>query len=319
MSLTILDNKQQYRAFCLQEKSIPIFSRDWWLDAVCGEKNWDVAIVQNNNQIIGTLPYYKKVKMGKIILSQPSLTPRLGPWIRPAASKYAHELGHQKDVMELLIKQLPKYSHFIQHWPCSVTNWLPFFWNGFQQTTLYTYVLNDLENLDKIWGDFQENIRRDIRKAQKTLTVKTDMSVDDFMNIQIKTYARQNLSLPFSKDLFLRIHQACLHKNCSKIFSAVDEKDRVHAALYIVWDENSAYGLVSGRDPDLKSGGSAAMLLWEAIQFCSTTTKKFDFSGSMIEPIERFLRAFGAIQTPYFRLFKTPSRLLKITNFLRTF
>jgi hypothetical protein len=39
-------NKQKYRKFCKKEKNIPVFSKDWWLDAVCGEENWDVAIVE---------------------------------------------------------------------------------------------------------------------------------------------------------------------------------------------------------------------------------------------------------------------------------
>lgn len=28
-------NKQKYRNFYKQEKDIPIFSKDWWLDSVC--------------------------------------------------------------------------------------------------------------------------------------------------------------------------------------------------------------------------------------------------------------------------------------------
>jgi hypothetical protein len=50
--------------------------------------------------------------------------------------------------------------------------------------------------------------------------------------------------------------------------------------------------------------------MWEAIKFASTVTKRFDFEGSMIEPVERFFRAFGAKQTPYFALTHRPSRWL---------
>ena len=57
--------------------------------------------------------------------------------------------------------------------------------------------------------------------------------------------------------------------------------------------------------------------MWEAIQFASTVTQRFDFEGSMMEPVEKFFRAFGATQTPYFSISKTPSRLLKTAIFLR--
>jgi hypothetical protein len=34
--------------------------------------------------------------------------------------------------------------------------------------------------------------------------------------------------------------------------------------------------------------------------------------GSMLEPIERFFRGFGAVQIPYFNITKTPSRMLRL-------
>ena len=43
----------------------------------------------------------------------------------------------------------------------------------------------------------------------------------------------------------------------------------------------------------------------------------FDFEGSMIEPVERSFRQFGAKQTPYFSVSKTPSRLLKTLFFVK--
>ena len=49
--------------------------------------------------------------------------------------------------------------------------------------------------------------------------------------------------------------------------------------------------------------------MWEAIKFAATVTKKFDFEGSIIEPIERFFRAFGGRQIPYFQVSKTSRRM----------
>ena len=49
----------------------------------------------------------------------------------------------------------------------------------------------------------------------------------------------------------------------------------------------------------------------EALKLLTTKTKIFNFEGSMIEPVERFFRAFGAIQKPYFQITKL-SRKAKI-------
>jgi hypothetical protein len=35
-----MTNKEKYREFCKNEKNLPIFSKDWWLDAVCGKDNY---------------------------------------------------------------------------------------------------------------------------------------------------------------------------------------------------------------------------------------------------------------------------------------
>ena len=37
----------------------------------------------------------------------------------------------------------------------------------------------------------------------------------------------------------------------------------------------------------------------------SKVTQRFDFAGSMIKSVERFLRGFGATQVPYFAITKT--------------
>ena len=68
---------------------------------------------------------------------------------------------------------------------------------------------------------------------------------------------------------------------------------------------------MGGGDPDLRNSGAASLCVWEAIKFASTVTKSFDFEGSMHEPIERFFRAFGAEQRPYFEVSHTPSKLIK--------
>jgi hypothetical protein len=59
-----------------------------------------------------------------------------------------------------------------------------------------------------------------------------------------------------------------------------------------------------------------SLLMWEAIQRSSRSSKEFNFEGSMLEEVERFFRGFGAKQVPYFIIKKTNSRILKIKGFL---
>ena len=111
-----MSSKDLYHNLCGVESTIPIFSRDWWLNAVCdGARNWDVAIVEKGGKIVASMPYYVKRKYGFTLLTQPPLTQTLGPWLRPNKTNYAKELANQKDLMQLLIDQLPTYDHFVQN------------------------------------------------------------------------------------------------------------------------------------------------------------------------------------------------------------
>ena len=49
----------------------------------------------------------------------------------------------------------------------------------------------------------------------------------------------------------------------------------------------------------------------EAIEDAAKNGRGFDFEGSMVEPIERFCRAFGARQTPYFTISKGRSPVIR--------
>ena len=319
--LTVSSNKEKYRCFCQSTPDVPLFSKDWWLDAVSGAAGWDVAIVEKGGHIVGAMPYCFGRKYNFTLLTQPKLTQTLGPWIRPSSAKYAKALGQQKDIMHALIDQLPPFDHFSQKWHYSVTNWLPFYWRGFQQTTHYTYVLKEIADMNLLWDGLQENIRTDIRKAEGRLglEVRDDLGVDNFLRLNRLTFARQGKALPYPEDLVRRIDRACASRGCRKIWIAQDDEGRNHAAAYVVWDKNSAYYLMGGGDPELRNSGATSLCLWKAIGHAAMVTKSFDFEGSMIESVERFCRGFGAVQTPYFKISKTPSILLRLRNMVRIF
>ena len=285
-----------------------IFQQSWWLNAVAPNV-WNAVEISKGSQIVARLPYAIQKKRGRTMITMPPLTQTLGPWLALSPAKYAKQLSQQKDLMTSLIEKLPSCDYFQQNFHYSITNWLPFYWHGFTQTTRYTYVIEYLSDLDQVWAGFQENIRTDIRKAEKRIKVRTDLDIESFLDINSLTFERQGLKLPYSRELVRRLDTACAQHEARKIFFAEDDQSRIHAAIYLVWDENSAYYLMGGGDPELRNSGATSLLMWEAIQFAATVTKKFDFEGSMIEPVERFFRAFGARQVPYFQVTRMSRRM----------
>lgn len=293
--------------------SEPLFYTPWWLEAVAPGL-WDKVVIEKGGVILAQLPYVRQKRFGFTLLTMPPLTQALGPWLAPHEAKYVTQLSRQMELMTALVEQLPPFDYFAQNFHHAITNWLPFYWRGFNQTTRYTYVVEDLTNLEATWKETKENIKTDVRKAQKQLTVRSDLSLETFLDLNEKTFKRQGLFPAYSRQLVVRLNQACAEHDCCRIFFAEDVQGRVHAAVFIVWDEQVAYYLLGGADTELRNSGATSLLLWEAIQFAATVTRTFDFEGSMSPPIERFFRAFGARQKPYFRVTKTNSFWLGLGN-----
>jgi len=100
------------------------------------------------------MPYYVTRKYGLKLIQMPPLTQTMGPYIKyPDGQKYDTRLSREREIMNYFIDHLPKFDGFTVQFSKKITNWLPFYWRGFKQTTRYTYVIpkelteKDLRNL----------------------------------------------------------------------------------------------------------------------------------------------------------------------------
>lgn len=299
--------KEKYRQLCKNEKTIPIFSKDWWMDAVCGEDNWDVLIVEKGGEIVASMPVYIKQKYRLKYITQPKLTQTNGIHIRyPENQKYEKKLSYEKEVMNEIIDQLEELNvaYYQQNFHYSITNWLPFYWRGFGQTTRYTYVIEDLRDIDKVFKNFGHSKRKNIRKAGTEVEVKFDLDSKSFYENHKMTLAKRNSIINYSYELFKRMYDISYNNDAGKTIYALDKNGDIHSALFIIWDDISAYDLISTIDPDYTSSSSSDLLVYEAVKFVSDKTNKFDFEGSMIEGVENSFRRFGTVQKPYFTISK---------------
>ena len=312
--------KEEYREFCKEEKEIPIFSRDWWLDAVCGEPNWDVVLFKRNKNIVASMPFFVRERFGLRLISMPVLTPKMGPYIKYSGKEtHYKKLSFEKKVMQKLIEQLPDFSSFEQNFDFKISNWLPFYWLGFSQQTFYTYKI-ELDNVDKLDNIYESDIRRQIKKSvREEVAITEKTSIGEFYELNKKTFARKRATIPYSLSFIENLYSILKDRNSVKILSAINKDKKLLASCFLVEDFESTYYLMGGMDPDFKQTGAVDFLLSTAIEETLKKGKRFDFEGSMIEPIEKKFRSFGAIQTPYLRISKTNSRLILFRKFLRDF
>jgi len=276
----------------------PIFHQPWWLDAVAPGR-WDAATIERGGRTVAALPFVVRGPRRLRVLSQPPLTPFLGPWVAEEdGAKYDTALRGQLELQALLERKLPAAVAFHQNFSPSSMNCLPFIWAGYRAEIRYTYQLRDLSSEQALWAGLAGNIRREIRKATRQLEVREVSDVDRFHHVWAKTFERQGVAAPDRRRLE-RIDAACAKRDIRSILFACDEADKVHAVAYTVRDRRTTYYLMGGGDPHLRTSGAGSLLLWEAIRRASADSQVFDFEGSMLRPVERFFRAFGGRQTPY--------------------
>lgn len=308
-------DKNKYRDFSENNDSVPIFSKGWWLDIVCGRENWDVVYIEENSKITASLPYYKKKKLGLNLLLMPPLTQHLGIWIDYKSNlTYYKKLSFEKKIISELIELLPRMDRFSQNLHYQYTNWLPFYWNDFNQTTKYTYVIKGITDLDSVFTGFRSNLKRDIKKAQGAVSVRKIDDTKILYDLVDMTYSRQGLKFKYSYNIIKELYEEAYRRGQAMMLISEDQERNIHSGIMVVWDKESAYYLLSGTNPMYRKTNSVGLLIWEAIKKLSTKTKNFDFEGSMIESVEAFFRTFGAEQVPYSNIFKINNRLLKLKH-----
>lgn len=305
----------KYRTFASQAPDLPLFMQPWYLDAVCADGIWSAATVESEGKIVAAMPFFLKKKWGRNYIAMPVLCKFMGPYLLPEFRNPDDEIR----LYDALTRQLPSHlAAFEQDMHYGVTNWLPFYWKEFRQTTRYSYIIDLRQSEDKIWENISRNYRRKIRKAANTLRIAEDLPTQELKRLVDLSFSRQGLKPPFSTSFLEQYVRILSGNNACKVFFAVDAENRVHSAALLAWDQQSAYYIMSGDDPALRSSGSALLLKWTAILYAQKTLNLgiFDFEGSMIRTIEVGRRDFGARQMPYFRIQKEWSPLWKIGKWL---
>jgi GNAT acetyltransferase-like protein len=312
------DNKSKYQHFCERETEVPIFARPWYLDAVCQSANedWDVVLIEKSEKVIASLPFQKKKSGPFSVSTMPFLTKFLGPYLSRdfRSPKQAHK------VIKELIESLPTFAFFNQNCFYDLTDWLPFYWKGFQQTTQYSYVLDDLSDLEKVYQNFSPDYRNNkIKKAKESVHIVMDRSIEDYYKVEAMSFERQGMAFPLSLEYLKKYDEAVTLHNARRLFFAVDDQGQIHSVVYLLIDHDRVYYHMAGDNPELRSSGAGILLVWEAIQYTRNELglNIFDFEGSTIKSIERVRRQFGAQQVPYFNISKYGSKLYQWMRILR--
>ena len=302
-----MTNKEKYNEFFSHNTGINIYSSPWWLDAVAGEENWDVILVNDKKgDIIASFPFVKSKGLTcRKKIGMPILTQKLGPYIVYGDNfSDLKRISYEQEIYNKIIEQLPKFDLFNVNFDQKYKNWLPFYWNGFKQTSRCSYKIFNLKDLDNVFKNFANYKRQKIKKAENFLTVRDDMSIEKFYAYFEDSVKERGEHVCYSFDFFKKLADTCFEHNSGKIYYCFDSDNNIHAAAFIVWDKHCAYYLSVMRKSEFNTSGGNELLVWHIIKDVSQFVDEFDFEGSMMKGVEESYRYYGGMQTEYYNIIK---------------
>lgn len=309
--------KEEYIDIC-NNNYLPLFFQHWWLNAVCGN-DWDVVICKNKkSQVEAVFPFHYRKKFCSKFILPAQLSPYSGLFY--LSNKYKntnHKLSNEKKIINKILSEINEFDFFTVNMHYDINNWLPFYWNKFNQITKYTYLFKEISKPEKLFQNFEYSKQKNIRKASKKFNIVFNQNPEDFYNQHENNLLINNKKISYPYHIFNNIYTITKEKKCSIIISAISKNHNIVASLFIVWDKKVATNLISSINPFFKSTGVGDLLIYEALKYLSDKTIGFDFEGSMIENVERSFRKFNPIQVPYFQIYKFNSYFIRLYNHLK--
>ena len=103
------ETKEKYKQFCATNPFVTMFLSYDWYNAMFDDAEWEVVIVEKNDNILGFLPYQIFKKKTFTMILPPVLTPYQGVWINyPEEQKYTNRLSFEKEVVSDIVAQYQK-------------------------------------------------------------------------------------------------------------------------------------------------------------------------------------------------------------------
>lgn len=300
-----MTNKEKYEKFC-ENTFVPIYSKPWWMDAVCSPNSWDVWICEENGNYLAAMPYYVEERNGLKYITKAPLTQNNGIIFNYPDG--CSDLSKSKFNERVINKACTYIANlgldvYEQQYQVSFTNWLPFFWNYYTASVRYTNRI-EIDYIDKVWEKISSRKKRNIKKGKKNAIIMEISDTRLFYNEHRKVFLKQGLECPFSFDLFNKLVSAAYKNNSGKMMVARNSIGIITSVMFVVWDDKTMYYLVGGGIPEYQNEESFSYLMWCMIQEAMEKGLIFDFEGSVIKRIAKSNCEYGAVPVPYFRIRK---------------
>jgi len=266
-----------------------IYAYTWYLDNVCD--HW-MGLVEGDYESVFPLVWNKKL-LGIKRIYQPYLCQQLGLFT-------VNNLSEER--IKAFIDAIPVEFKFIDinlNDSNSIRN-LP----GFSITEKPNYTLPLHWGYDKISAAYSNNLKRNLKKAEKYGFYGTSsIKPEDFVEL-VKNYQKEKGNI-FPPQLYHSAHRIiynCLHRGQGFLMGVQNEQQELCAAIF--WMSNGArfINLMNFTTKEGRESGAMHQLIDMFIRSNAGKPMFIDFEGSSIDSIARFYQSFGAENLPFYNI-----------------
>jgi hypothetical protein len=203
------------------------------------------------------------------------------------------------DSLELLAEQLDgEYAHVEAACMPELDYWTPLSWHGYTQTTRTTWRIAADQSMEEIRIAMRATTRRKLRAAERDQLTVGDGGVEDVLAACAATFERQDGTLP-ARETLRQLATAALANGKGRVLAVRSAEGELVSAGLFVFDDRWTWSIANGHIPMKVALGAPTLLMDTAISQAMERGTGFDFEGSMIKPIEHFVRGFGGTPTAY--------------------
>lgn len=273
-----------------------IYGYSWYLDAMADQ--WD-ALVLNDYEAVMPLTWNKKY--GIHYLFQPFFCASLGVFSKNTITSNL--------VKEFLLHIPSKFKYFdiyLNHQNLFSIEEFPF-------TRRINYVLSLEQSYEVISDSYRENLKRNIKKAEKgKLIVKHEIELDEILALAKETMHRVSSITDEQLNRFKKVFAAAEVKQRAETIGIYSITNELVASAAFLYSHNRWYYILVGNHPNGKTSGASHYLIDRFILKHAGTPALLDFEGSDIRNLAFFYSSYGAAeeQYPALRMNRLP-KLLK--------
>ncbi len=268
---------------CVQasENHLP-YCYSWYLNIV--SPGWE-ALVLGDYEKIFPLTFRKKAAVN--YLFQPYFTQQLGIFGIKVCEQDLNDF----------ISAIPQKFKFIE---INLNNFCTLKTKGLLVKSKVTHHLILKNNYDELSSLFNDNTKRNIRKAEKTkLKLVESGSVQSLINLFKKNAGSKTELIKKDYSVLELLMNSSISKNIGRVYEVQDEKNNLQASLFLLSSKNILINLFNASSVLGRKNSAMFFLINEVLKLNAGNKKIFDFEGSEIAEVARFYKGFGGIPVAY--------------------